>query len=153
MTFSATKPGTYQATVSGDDFYPPALLAEWQEKYRIDDRWSESALFDLLALSVLHVHTQLQLWQEQQKKQGYTRLEQVPGSLVGGQAHNRVLYHSAVYNHATAEYLLQFSDYASSDAGQTRSRAKQQNATLHYRNSSAALRMIQGKEDTFIRLC
>ena len=72
--------------------------------------------------------------------------------------HKVVLYFSAVYNRAKADYLSEFADYATTEAkdvskpGTDRVEAKHEHATTFYRNSTAAVRRIQGKTDTRVSL-
>lgn len=158
MSFQARQPTTYISTLENDGFFPDLELAYWQQTFRIDDRLPEETLLDLLLQACLSVNTDLQAWQCRQVNQGYLSLEAVPANQVGGKSHLVTLYQSAVYNRATADYLVQFADYSTTEAkdagksGVERVEAKQQHATTHYRNAMAAIERIKGRSDTYVRL-
>ena len=157
MSFQARQPTTYTSTLENDGFFPDLELAYWQKIFRIDDRLPEETLLDLLLQACLSVNTDLQAWQCRQVNQGYLSLEAVPANQVGGKSHLAIWYQSAVYNRATADYLVQFADYATTEVKETgkaenRVEAKQQHATTHYRNAIAAIERIKGRSDTYVRL-
>lgn len=157
MSFNAHYQSGYDVVIENAAFYPDLNIQDWQTDYRIDDRQPESALSHLLTNAMFSVNQDLRNWRLDQEDQEIDSLSEVvledmpPNMPV-------TLYKTAVFNRATAEYLMAYADYSVTEAknvtksGTERAEEKQSISEVHYRNAMAAIRTLRGDTGTRVSL-
>ena len=169
MAFTAELP-KHQGIINNDGFFPDLHVIDLQKRYRLDDEISQESLLEELLKTVILVNNQLETWACKQVKQGYSTLLDIPSMeysvTIPSISNNdttptetttktalQVLYEQAIFARVKADISRDYADHDLTAKGRTR---LAQDKTLlsddYYRESTWAIRKIQGKRTTKVAL-
>ena len=102
--------------VRNDGWFPDIDLKDMREVMRLDGTVTQTRLKQAVIAAIIYVNTDLQLWQESQKK-NHHRLENIPSTDIACESILTINYKRAVYCMAKADLIERYRDYDTTGEG------------------------------------
>lgn len=143
MSFNALTDQTSTATLAGDGWWPEISVGEFQLLYRLPAEYAEGLVTDHLGLARLWAVRHLKEWRAEQEATGHASLDAVPVEGMPGEATR--LFRRAVFCHAKALLLGQFTTVERREAARNDAKEAPETADRFYAWASEAIADLCGR--------
>jgi len=99
------------AAIVNDGFFIDIDMLAMRDPMRLDGTVTDARLRPAIVSAMLSVNRDLRKWQEAQLTKGFTRLGDVPATMIDDESRLVSLYRRAVYSTAKADLIERYRDY------------------------------------------
>lgn len=140
------------ATITAGAFWPEIVLRELRLAVRLPGRITSTRLAHVATGAVAHVTRELEEWQQAQIAAGFSTLTDVPAATINGESVNVWHYHNAVYSATRALILERWRDVDTTDKGDRRADALDEQMEDLWRDVRWSVADILGRPRLFAEL-
>lgn len=144
MSFTGKSETFLNTEITNDGFYPDIKLGELQRFYRVPAEYKQDVIEHHTRLAVSDCNAQLLVRKAGWIAQGFTTLEQVNDSVVGGELATVEQYKRAVFSRAVGLLLMAFATLNRREAAENIAKESEETFQYHLAQSGRAIRRLLG---------
>ncbi len=152
MSFSGNTTKESTTTVMNDGWWPDLSIADFEKRYRLPSDYEEMILVDGLQLGMAWANKQLKSWREGLTEFDYENLAAVPSDSLGGESVKLIHYRRAVYCHAKAFLLNQFSTINRREAARNEARESDETESTFLAHAQHAIASFKDESSVTVGL-
>lgn len=156
MSFIATEDLTSADTgpiiIENDGWFPNIDLSLMRDAMRLDGTVTDPRLKQAVIAAIIHVNSELSVWQKTQQLNSIATLADVPSSTVNKESVLIAKYQRAIYSTAKADLIERYRDYDTTGEGNKKAEWLDNSPDEQRRNAHWAVADILQRTHTTVEL-